>query len=341
MTLWTVRCGGDGAYEQEAVAQKIVGIGWGGLGDISKIDSREELMLHFATALPNDSLASIRNQLAQVYAFRSRIQIGDLVALPLRNSASIAFGRITGGYKFVKDAHRYVSHQRSVEWIKEVPRSSIDQDLLYSFGAFSTVFEVKRNDAEARINSLLSGTKIPTPKPGDSKNVDTGEDDIPEVFDFELFARDQIRKVIEQKFTGHGLAKLIGEILVAEGYTVLVSPEGPDGGVDVLAGSGKTGFEDPKIAVQVKSGNQTVDAPTLRDLQGTMSIFGATNGLVVSWGGFTSQALKDARKAFLQVHTWNSDDIIDHVTANYDDLSPETQSVLRLKKIWTTLPADE
>ena len=341
MTLWTVRCGGDGAYEQEAVAQKIVGIGWGGLGDISKIDSREELMLHFATTLPNDSLASIRNQLAQVYAFRSRIQIGDLVALPLRNSASIAFGRITGDYKFVKDAHHYVSHQRSVEWIKEVPRSLIDQDLLYSFGAFSTVFEVKRNDAEVRIIALLSGTKMPTPKPGDSKNVDTGEDDIPEVFDFELFARDQIRKVIEQKFTGHGLAKLVGEILVAEGYTVLVSPEGPDGGVDVLAGSGKTGFEDPKIAVQVKSGNQTVDAPTLRDLQGTMSIFGATNGLVVSWGGFTSQALKDARKAFLQVHTWNSDDIINHITANYDALSPETQSVLRLKRIWTTLPADE
>jgi restriction system protein len=341
MTLWTVRSGGDGAYEQEAVAQKIVGIGWGGLGDISKIDSREELMLHFATTLPNDSLASIRNQLAQVYAFRSRIQIGDLVALPLRNSASIAFGRITGGYKFVKDAHHYVSHQRSVEWIKEVPRSLIDQDLLYSFGAFSTVFEVKRNDAEARIVALLSGTKMPTPKPGDSKNVDTGEDDISEVFDFELFARDQIRKVIEQKFTGHGLAKLVGEILEAEGYTVLVSPEGPDGGVDVLAGSGKTGFEDPKIAVQVKSGNQTVDAPTLRDLQGTMSIFGATNGLVVSWGGFTSQALKDARKAFLQVHTWNSDDIINHITANYDALSPETQSVLRLKKIWTTLPSEE
>jgi len=93
--------------------------------------------------------------------------------------------------------------------------------------------------------------------------------------------------------------------------------------------------------VQVKSGNVTVDAPTLRDLQGTMSIFGATNGLVVSWGGFTNQALKDARKAFLQIHTWNSDDVIDHITAIYDLLPPETQSILRLKKIWTTLPIEE
>lgn len=341
MTLWTVRCGGDGAYEQEAVAQKIVGIGWGDLGDISKINTREELMLHFTSTLPNESVASLRNQLAQVYAFRSRIQIGDLVALPLRNSASIIFGRIVGDYKFVKDTYTYVSHQRSVEWIKEVSRSLIDQDLLYSFGAFSTVFEVKRNDAEVRILALLSGTKTSSTDSGSSKTHESNEDEIFEIFDVEQFGRDQIRKIIEQKFAGHGLAQLVGEILKAEGYTVLVSPAGPDGGVDVLAGSGKTGFEDPKIAVQVKSGNQTVDAPTLRDLQGTMSIFGATNGLVVSWGGFTSQALKDARKAFLQVHTWNSDDIIDHITANYDALPPEIKSVLRLKKIWTTLPTEE
>lgn len=341
MTLWTVRCGGDGAYEQEAVAQGIVGIGWGALGDISKFTTRQELMLHFETAIPSNSLASLRNQVAQIYAFRSRIQIGDFVALPLKNSASIAFGHITSEYKFVRDAHRYVSHQRSVEWIKELPRSVIDQDLLYSFGAFSTVFEVKRNDAEARITSLLSGTKVPPTGKRSVDIEDASEDEIIEAFDVEQFGRDQIRKIIEQKFTGHGLAKLVGEILKAEGYTILVSPEGPDSGVDVLAGSGKTGFDDPKIAVQVKSGNQTVDAPTLRDLQGTMNIFGATNGLVVSWGGFTNQALKDARKAFLQVHTWNSDDIINHITANYDALPPEIQSILRLKKIWTTLPAED
>jgi restriction system protein len=338
MTLWVVRCGGDGSFEQDALSNNIVGIGWGDLGDISKFSSRAELMLHFAATLPNDSVASLRNQLAQVFAFSNRIQIGDLVALPLKNSASIAFGRITGKYKYVEQAHRYVSHQRSVEWIKEIPRSLIDQDLLYSFGGFSTVFEVKRNDAEARILALISGSKLPSPQPRQPKRMDEVEDEIEEIFDIEQFGRDQIRKIIEQKFTGHNLSWLVGEILKAEGYTVLVSPAGPDGGVDVLAGSGKTGFDDPKIAVQVKSGNVTVDASTLRDLQGTMKIFGATNGLVVSWGGFTSQAIKDSRKAFLQIHTWTSDDVIDHITASYDKLPPEVQSILRLKKIWTTLP---
>ena len=159
-----------------------------------------------------------------------------------------------------------------------------------------------------------------------------------ENFDVEQFSRDQIRKVIEQKFSGHALAILVGEILKAEGFTVLVSPTGPDGGVDVLAGSGVTGFEEPKIAVQVKSGSIVVDAPTLRELQGTMTNFGATNGLVVSWGGFNQAAIKDARKTFLSLHTWNSDDIIDHVTANWESLPEEIRATLRLKQIWTTLP---
>jgi restriction system protein len=337
MALWVVRCGGDGSFEQEALSENIVGIGWGKLGDLSKISTREEVQELYARTHPDESAKSQQNQVAQVFAFRSRIAKGDLVALPLKNSPSIAFGRIKGEYKFALNAHGFVKHQRSVEWIREVPRSSMDQDLLFSFGAFLTVFQVKRNDAEVRVQALLSGVKLPSTEA--PKNLNSNEDEeLVDNFDVEQFSRDQIRKVIEQKFSGHALAILVGEILKAEGFTVLVSPAGPDGGVDVLAGSGVTGFEEPKIAVQVKSGSVVVDAPTLRELQGTMTNFGATNGLVLSWGGFNKPAIKDARKTFLSLHTWNSDDIIDHVTANWEKLPEEIRATLRLKQIWTTLP---
>jgi len=337
MALWVVRCGGDGSFEQEALAESIVGIGWGKLGDLSKVGTREEVQELYAKTHPDESIKSQQNQVAQVFAFRSRIAKGDLVALPLKNSPSIAFGRIKGEYKFTPDAHGFVKHQRSVEWIKEIPRSLMDQDLLFSFGAFLTVFQVRRNDAEVRVQALLSGVRPPMPE--SPKNIVSEEDEeLVENFDIEQFSRDQIRKVIEQKYSGHALAILVGEILKAEGFTVLVSPAGPDGGVDVLAGSGVTGFEDPKIAVQVKSGSIVVDAPTLRELQGTMTNFGASNGLVVSWGGFNQAAIKDARKSFLSLHTWNSDDIINHVTANWEKLPEEIRATLRLKQIWTTLP---
>jgi restriction system protein len=336
MALWVVRCG-DGANEQEPISKNIVGIGWSVLGDLKKLTEREEIQELYMKTYTTESIAQVRTNVAQIYSFRTRIQVGDYVALPLKKSASIAFGKVTGDYAYVEDAYSYLIHQRKVEWIREIPRNQIDQDLLFSFGAFLTVFQVKRNDAESRIEMMLTGKS--KPKSSYESVMDTEDDTIVEEnFDVEQFSRDQIRQLIAQKFAGHALANLVGEIMKAEGYTVQISPAGADGGVDVLAGSGPSGFEEPTIAVQVKSGNVVVDASTLRDLKGTMQDFGASKGLVVSWSGFTSQALKDVKKSFLTIHTWNSDDIIDHLTTVWDKLPEEIRATLRLKQIWTTLP---
>ena len=339
MALWVVRCG-DGANEQEPIAKNIVGIGWSALEDLKKFPEREQIQELYMSKYTTESISQVRTNVAQIYSFRSRIQVGDYVALPLKKSASIAFGKITSEYSYVKDAYNFLIHQRKVEWIREIPRNQIDQDLLFSFGAFLTVFQVKRNDAESRIEMMLTGKS--KPKSSYESVMDSEDDTVVEQnFDVEQFSRDQIRQLIAQKFAGHALANLVGEIMKAEGYTVQISPAGADGGVDVLAGSGPSGFEEPTIAVQVKSGNIVVDASTLRDLKGTMQDFGASKGLVVSWSGFTSQALKDVKKSFLTVHTWNSDDIIDHLTAVWDKLPEEIRATLRLKQIWTTLPPSE
>lgn len=339
MALWVVRCG-DGANEQEPITKNIVGIGWSELEDLGKLTEREEIQELYTRTYITESIAQIRTNVAQIYSFRTRIQVGDYVALPLKKSASIAFGKVISDYSYSKDAYTFLIHQRKVEWIREIPRNQIDQDLLFSFGAFLTVFQVRRNDAESRIEAMIAGKSRPVSMY--ESTIDSDDDKIVEEnFDVEQFSRDQIRQLIAQKFAGHALANLVGEIMKAEGYTVQISPAGADGGVDVLAGSGPSGFEEPTIAVQVKSGNVVIDASTLRDLKGTMQDFGASKGLVVSWSGFTSQALKDVRKSFLTIHTWNSDDIIDHITANWEKLPEEIRATLRLKQIWTVLPASD
>ena len=49
-------------------------------------------------------------------------------------------------------------HARDVSWIKkDVPRSSLDQDLLNSLGAFLTVAQISRNNAVQRIQALVVG----------------------------------------------------------------------------------------------------------------------------------------------------------------------------------------
>ena len=70
----------------------------------------------------------------------------------------------------------------------------------------------------------------------------------------------QVRDYVERNFHGHALSDLVAAVLEAEGYRVSVSPPGPDGGGDILAGNGPMGFESPRICVQVESGRQSAAA---------------------------------------------------------------------------------
>jgi restriction system protein len=112
------------------------------------------------------------------------------------------------------------------------------------------------------------------------------------IVDIEQPSRDQLAKFIERKFKGHRMAVLIEAILKANGYHTHRSPDGPDKGVDILAGKDSLGFGSPKICVQVKTTDEAVDRPTLDQLIGVMRNMNADYGLLVSWSGFKSSVIK-------------------------------------------------
>ena len=158
--------------------------------------------------------------------------------------------------------------------------------------------------------------------------------------DLEPLARDQIAKLIIARFQGHGLARLVDAILQAQGYATYRSPEGADKGVDILAAPGPLGFGEPRICVQVKSGDSQVDRPTLDQLIGAMANFKADRGLLVSWGGFKSTVEKEVANQFFTVRLWDREALMGELFRHFDDLSPEVRSELPLKRIWT-LAAEE
>ena len=114
-----------------------------------------------------------------------------------------------------------------------------------------------------------------------------------------------------------------------------IAPPGPDGGVDIVAGSGPMGFDKPRICVQVKSGIQTSNVGVLRQLEGIFKNFGADFGLLVSWGGFTSDARSEARKAsYFNVRLWDSQAFLTALFENYDRLDAGLKAELPLKQVW-------
>lgn len=149
--------------------------------------------------------------------------------------------------------------------------------------------------------------------------------------ELEQLARGQILSYLEQHFKGPDLARVVDGVLRAEGYVTELSPPGPDGDVDIIAGRGTPGLEGPKLCVQVKSSS---GVNILKTLQGTMQAFRADQGLLVSWGGFPKSVEDEARQGFLSARLWDANDLVEAVIRNYDRLPAELKNELPLKRIW-------
>lgn len=328
MSLWMVRAGRHGEQEDVAIRESVVTHGWNELPNMSGIKSKEDLEKLYVKTYPNAKKNTVANEVGQLWTFMSKIKKGDFVALPLKKQAVIAVGRVEDeGYGY-KELAENVKHIRRVKWIKSIPRTAFEQDLLYSFGAFMTICEIRRNDAEKRVKELLQkeNYQVVIEKPAEAPEEGA--------VDIEQYARDEIVKFIGRKFKGHDLARLVEAVLNAQGYATLKSDPGPDGGVDILAGAGPLGFDNPKICIQVKSSSSSVDVKILRELQGVMSKVRAEQGLLVSWGGFNNKAIQEARDAFFSIRLWDSGDLLEAIFKHYEHFDDELKAELPLKRIW-------
>jgi restriction system protein len=202
-----------------------------------------------------------------------------------------------------------------------------------------TICRISRNDAEKRVRVMAaSGWKAETAPPLDSAEPD---EEAATTVDLEELARDQIARLIIQRFKGHGLAGLVEAVLKAQGYTTYRSPEGPDKGIDILAAPGPLGFGRPRLCVQVKSQDTPVDLPTLNQLIGAMQNVQADQGLLVSWGGFKSSIDREELMQFFRARLWDQDDLVRELLANYDKLDEDLRAELPLKRIWTLAIQEE
>lgn len=337
--VWLVRAGSHGEDEDAALDTNLAIIGFHDIPSLEGFNDDEAFIEHVRRATPGAKEANIRNRAAQLAAFKSRMEKGDIVTLPLKGRSQIALGRVAGPYSY-QQIGGALRHTRPVQWARpDVPRNAFKQDLLYSFGAFLTVCRIQRNEAERRVAAVLEGGE----DPGPSDVVERVDSTIPatshvpapaDLPDISESAHDQIVAHIQIRFREHELARLVEAVLKAEGYHTAASSPGPDGGVDILAGLGAIGLDGTRLCVQVKSSRSPSDVKVFRELKGTMDSFKADRGLLVSWGGFTKALIQEARQSFFQVRLWDAADLVKAIYRTYDKLSEEIQTDLPLKRVW-------
>ena len=332
-TVWRMALGEKGKYESDALENGLVFVGFGIEDDLE--GKSEAHIKRLVDKLPGLTDGQKRSHASKLSMLTIRMQIGDLVVIYLKQQiGNLAVGRVVGNYKF-DESRREIPHTREVHWIR--PSTPITQDwesLLPYIRAQSTINPVKHEETIAKVLRVVEPS-------GEVDTSDVARDEEPEAqVAITQDASAQIATLIHQRFPGKEMERLVAGVLEAEGYTIGPLVGGADQGVDVLAGHGLLGFDPPLVCVQVKHEQGTTNAATVQQLRGAVEGFGAQQGLFVSWGGYTRDAEREARRSFFKVRLWYRSDLIEAVCRNYDKLSAELRAEIPLKQIWVVSDGD-
>lgn len=335
--LYLVRAGTDGEDEDLAFEHNVAVLDYREIPAVDVDGGFDAFAGTLDDILPDTKPRTRAMHARQVWAFAASMEKDDLVVLPRKHTKQIAIGRVAGPYRFTEVAAE-ARHARPVQWLRsDIPRTAFGEDLLRSFGVSLTVCEVSRNNAAPRVAAILEGKSDPGPS-ADHEPASTVDpvDAVPA--DLVQQAEDQIVAHIQKRFAGHALTTLVNGVLTAEGWVTKVSPPGPEGGVDILAGRGSLGLDSPRLCVQVNPEPVPADLTEYRNLLGTMQIFRANQGLLVCWGGFDRLVQREAMQGHFTVRLWDSSDLVGAVYRNYERLPAEIQAELPLQRIWMLVP---
>lgn len=326
-TIWGIHAGKTGDAHALFLKKNVVAVGWTALGDLSALPpNREAFKSAVAKAYPTAKPGAIPNNAGQLFRFVHEVKQGDLVLYPSKADRTINIGEVTGDYRYDQNSEGY-PHLRSVKWLKNVPRLKFSQGALYEIGSAMSLFQVKNYADEFR--AVLDGRQPIVPVKEDP-TVPLVQSDIEET------TKDFIIKALAQELKGHPFADFMGHLLNTMGYRTRVSPEGTDGGVDIIAHKDELGFEPPIIKVQVKSGEaSSIGDPVVAALYGKVDP--KEFGLFITLGSYTNQAKQFARgKANLRLI--DGDELVDLILTHYEQFDSRYKGVLPLKRVYVPDP---
>lgn len=232
-------------------------------------------------------------------------------------------GRVEGGYTYDPKTEPGYPHVRPVKWLRSVPRTQFSQGALYEIGSAMSLFLVKNFADEFR--AALEGKAAPVTPVAEDESVAAVAEDIEET------TRDFVVKRLAQELKGHPFADFVAQLLNTMGYRTRVSPEGPDGGIDIVAHKDELGFEPPIIKVQVKSTEGSSGDPMVSALYGKVGA--GEFGLMVTLGTFTGQATSFA-KSKSNLRLIDGDELVKLIFQHYDEFDSRYKGLLPLRRVY-------
>ena len=330
-TIWGIHGGKTGDADSLFLNNKVVALGWAEMGNIGALPAdREVFKAKLAEIRPDRKERYYWIAGGQLFRFVHEAKNGDLVIYPSKRDRKIHIAEIAGPYHFDPKTEPTYPQHRAVKWLKSFPRTQFSQGALYEIGSAMSFFQVK-NFADEFL-AALSGQATAVQPAKQDESVSYVADDI------EQNTRDFILKTLAQELKGHALAEFIAHLLGAMGYRTRLSPEGPDGGVDIIAHKDELGFEPPIIKVQVKSTEGSVGDPIVSQLYGKVEK--SEYGMVVTLGSFTNQAENFARNKS-NLRLIDGDELVSLILQHYEQFDSKYKGLLPLKRVYVPEPLEE
>jgi restriction system protein len=334
-TIWGIHAGKTGDGDHLFLTHNLVALGWVEVGDLSGLSAdREAFKARVKECYPDRKERYYWIAGGQLFRFVHEAKAGDLVVYPSKRDRSIHIGEITGPFKYDPKTEPSYPQQRSVKWLKTVPRTQFSQGALYETGSAMSFFQVRQFAEE--FMAALAGQ--PAPAAAESPKKDETVSYVAE--DIEQTTRDYILKTLATELKGHAFAEFFAHLMGTMGYRTRLSPEGPDGGIDIIAHKDELGFEPPLIKVQIKSSEGSVGEPVVSQLYGKVERERSEYGMVATLGNFTTQARSLARNKS-NLRLIDGEELVTLILQHYDQFDSRYKALLPLKRVFVPEPLEE
>ena len=324
ISIWGIHAGKTGDADNLFLKKGCVALGWAKMADLAALKpDRDAFKTRLVEVYPEKKPGAIPNNAGQLFRFVHEMKPGDIIVYPSKRDRQVHLGRVDGDYLYDPKTEPGYPHVRLVKWLRSVPRTQFSQGALYEIGSALSLFLVKNFADEFR--AALENKVGPVTPVAQDESVAAVAEDIEET------TRDFVLKRLAQEMKGHPFAEFVGQLLRTMGYRTRVSPEGPDGGIDIVAHKDELGFEPPIIKVQVKSTEGSVGDPLVSALYGKV---GASEfGLMVTLGTFTAQATSFA-KSRSNLRLIDGDELVKIIFQHYDEFDSRYKALLPLRRVY-------
>jgi restriction system protein len=248
-SCFLVRVGEGSRYAETARGGGFVAIGWSNLGDLTSVNSTDQLRSAFFKAYPEYSKQQLAANVGQVARFLLTMQDGDTLLMPLGNG-KYAVGR-AGRYIYESvpsDGCPY-KHRRFVDWeLQNLSKADMSTNLTYALGSTLTVFSLAKYAEE--IDALRAGLVFsPAEKPQ-------------KVRDLVLAALLEL--------DGKEFEEFISHLLEVVGFQAEATQYSRDKGIDVMGTLDAEGLADINLRVQAKRIRSVVSRKDVAALRGDL-----------------------------------------------------------------------